>query len=276
MIATVTIQFASFRDIQEGILAPSTESSLAVVDDDVEGFATEKVSRKNTNEDAGFDKITATMYQVATSLSSNQTRKEFILDSTWKRGTGGLDDEDRKLLGQLYHNASSIFEFGLGESTLIAAETNVPRYAGIDSDANWVTSIRESIPHREHFRFYFADIGKTKKWGYPESSLTKNVYDYQIVPLEAEKEAFDVYLVDGRYRVACLCLSLLHAMKHGADMEHVKVGIHDAYRREYQVVKQIGDLILETKNLRIFQLKNGVVEDDIVQLWQQYLANEKR
>jgi hypothetical protein len=52
-------------------------------------------------------------------------------------------------------------------------------------------------------------------------------------------------------------------------VEHVKVGIHDAYRREYQVVKQIGDW--KQANFEYFNSKM-----DIVQLWQQYLVNEKR
>jgi len=53
--------------------------------------------------------------------------------------------------------------------------------------------------------------------------LKKNLYNYQIVPLALEKKPFEVYIIDGRYRVACACVSFLHAMKYGADMSQVRV-----------------------------------------------------
>lgn len=77
-----------------------------------------------------------------------------------------MDDADRLTLGDLYYNANSVFEYGLGESTLIAAHTGVPRYAGIDSDAEWVAQARKNSK-LDHFRFNFADIGAIQAWGNP-------------------------------------------------------------------------------------------------------------
>ena len=48
--------------------------------------------------------------------------------------------------------------------------------------------------------------------------LQKIHFNYQIASLIVERQPFDMYLVDGRYRVACACLSLLHAMSRGGDM----------------------------------------------------------
>lgn len=112
---------------------------------------------------------------------------------------------------ELYRNADSVFEFGLGESTRIAAAVGVPRYAGIDSDAAWVSNVRGDVPL--HYRFYFADIGPTKDWGYPTKDVLKGELNYQMVPLIAEPEPFGVYMVDGRWRLGCVLLSFLHA-KH--------------------------------------------------------------
>jgi len=139
-------------------------------------------------------------------------RNKFSLEG-WKRVTGGLDDADRKASGDLYYSASSVFEYGLGESTLIAAHTGVPRYADVDSDAKWAAQAREKSK-LNHFRFNFADISETGLFGNPlDESFQKIQYDYQLAPLVLEDEPFDVYLVDGRYRVACACVSFLHAMK---------------------------------------------------------------
>ena len=38
------------------------------------------------------------------------------------------------MVGKICRQAQSVFEWGLGESSYIAAEVEVPRYGGIDSD----------------------------------------------------------------------------------------------------------------------------------------------
>jgi hypothetical protein len=62
-----------------------------------------------------------------------------------------------------------------------------------------------------HFRFYFADTRPTRRWEYPTEALAKSPLDYQAAPFIAEPSPFDVYIVDGRWRLACLLLSFLHA-----------------------------------------------------------------
>lgn len=42
---------------------------------------------------------------------------------------GGLHDSDRVKLAEIYGAANSVFEFGLGESTIIAGKVGVRRYA---------------------------------------------------------------------------------------------------------------------------------------------------
>lgn len=228
-------------------------------------------------QESKFDDISKSLYNkaiISTSNSNKQARVPFTLKG-WERGTGGLDDQDRLALGALYFNATSVFEFGLGESTYIAAHVSVPRYAGVDSDANWVADARTKVAlmNAKHFRFHFADIGETKAWGNPVERLAKNLYNYQIQSLASEQAAFDVYYVDGRYRVACACMSFLHALKYGANMTHVRVGIHDNERAKYHVLEQIGDVVVRNTKLWVYKLKDGVTEDDIVQLYHEHLEN---
>ena len=98
-------------------------------------------------------------------------RTKFVV-SKWKQTTsGGLNTEDREMLGRIYGNASSVFEFGLGESTYLASHVGVPRYSGIDSDAAWISMVRNNVSGS--YRFYFADIGMTRDWGYPIEELKR-------------------------------------------------------------------------------------------------------
>ena len=61
-----------------------------------------------------FDNISMGMYKRATQIEAHSNRKNFTLMG-WERGSGGLDDDDRELLGKIYLNATSVFEFGLGK-----------------------------------------------------------------------------------------------------------------------------------------------------------------
>jgi len=245
------------------------DSSTAIIDAGGDTAALTKT--------AVFDEIRQIVYKEAIAPPSSQQRNKFSLEG-WERGTGGLDDEDRLTLGDLYYNAGSVFEYGLGESTLIAAHTGVPRYAGIDSDAEWVAQARKNSK-LNHFRFNFADIGEIGPWGYPlDESIQKIQYDYQIAPLVLEDEPFDVYLVDGRYRVACACMSFLHAMKTGGNMELVRVGVHDhdSIWRGYGILKNVADLVIKNKKLWVYKLKKSTTEKDIFDIWNDLRAHVKR
>ncbi|KAL3785517.1 hypothetical protein ACHAW5_005271 [Stephanodiscus triporus] len=199
-----------------------------------------------------------------TTTRRRRGRREYALGAVPRSG-GGLHDDDRMLLGRVYRDASSVFEFGLGESTLIASHVGVPRYSGVDSDPAWVKTAREMSSREDnssHFRFAFADIGPTRAWGKPiDGADPKIPFSYQSAPLYGEVMPFDVYYVDGRYRVACLCASMLHAMDRGGDCS-----------AEYDVVLEVGDIVNRSSLLAIFRKKTTSTEDDIVRIWEEHGA----
>lgn len=187
--------------------------------------------------------------------------------------------QDRQLLGRLYHDAASVFEFGVGESTLIASHVGVPRYSGVDSDVNWIAKARESVlllPHHNmsQYRFTFADIGPTtKNFGRAvQTNVSKIPLSYQSTPLYSEMDAFDIYLVDGRYRVACACSSMLHAISRHANMSSVLFGVHDwstpmEKNRDYDKLLAIGTIVHKSTKLAVLQVRSNVTAIDIAQIW---------
>eukprot|EP00287_Rhodomonas_sp_CCMP768_P010016 CAMPEP_0196731688 /NCGR_PEP_ID=MMETSP1091-20130531/11305_1 /TAXON_ID=302021 /ORGANISM="Rhodomonas sp., Strain CCMP768" /LENGTH=356 /DNA_ID=CAMNT_0042074839 /DNA_START=76 /DNA_END=1146 /DNA_ORIENTATION=+ len=218
---------------------------------------------------------------VARATNVSKARKDFKVRSWKGKGNGGLRDEDRELLGKLYRKANSLFEFGLGESTYIAAEVGMPRYAGLDSDAAYVQMVRERVPGR--FRLYLGDIGHTAAWGHPKlPKLAKNIFDYQAAALSAEPEAFDVYMVDGRFRAACALMALLHASARGGDPAKVRVLIHDyrTRRDKYKIVEKAAFIADSSWNLKasgrpggkqgelvVLQRREDVSDSFILHLW---------
>lgn len=199
--------------------------------------------------------------------------------------TGGLGETDRALLGKVYSEVNSSFEYGLGESTFIAAWTGMPRWSGIDSDPKYVADVRSKPLVPSHFQFNFGDIGPTGAWGWPEQRgrrpnfERKQLLRYIWAPLALEREAFDVYLVDGRWRVACACASFLHAIGAGGDMERVRVMVHDygEKSRGYQVIEEeIADIDAMSDHLAVFKLKPGIDEGDIERLYLRHTDQPKR
>jgi hypothetical protein len=208
-------------------------------------------------------------------------RKDFVLEEWTKQTTGGLVDQDRVLLSKMYREADSVFEYGLGESTFIASLVGVPRYSGIDSDPEWVAMARkQSLPH---FRFYYADVGDTKAWGMPAVDLPKNALNYQAAPLLAEPLPFDVYMVDGRWRVPIVALSFLHASARGANHDDTKVLLHDCQgnatysdldnvlerRSDYTKLNEILELVNHSyRKLCVFKRKATTTNKDLLKFWE--------
>jgi hypothetical protein len=228
------------------------------------------------------------------------TRRTFPGLQAWSPFStdGGLTDQDRILLAKYYRQATSVFEYGLGESTRMASWLQVPRYAGVDSDPNYVTKIRFLLQQQDetyasHAHFYFADVGDITEWGMPKDSLPKNVYNYQIVPLLAEQDPFDVYLVDGRYRVACVLAAMLHAGggRGGGKQTNATVLLHDCFPPGYVAIDEIEQIQLDARRfyhvvdslltmidhsgskLCVYQRKPTTTDEQIYQLWKAYAAD---
>lgn len=215
-----------------------------------------------------FDKMHKKLHKYAAAPNHNVEKKKYEIGVSVKRSTGGLRDTDRILLADIYSSVESVFEFGLGEATKIAAWVGVPRYVGVDSDVAWVKNTRDEV-NMDHFRFIVADIGDTRIWGHPKNeTLQKIPLSFQSSPLNDEMEAFDFYLIDGRYRVACACASMLHAMSRGGDMKKVMFGFHDYFRKDYHQMEIVADIVKKSERLSVFQVKPNATEHDIYQMWE--------
>lgn len=248
--------------------------------------ALEAVSDKTGTD---FDRIVKSAYKMATAPPINAPTKNTFDIEWWENSSalttsGGLTKPDRIMLAQLYGNANSVFEWGLGESTYMANYLGVPRYAGIDSDPVWVDMARNKV--NANYRFYFADIGKTVEWGWPaDKTLAKNILNYQLEPLVVEQEAFDVYMVDGRFRLPCALASFLHASARGGDKLQTTVLIHDCDPRAGGPIKRdiykAADGLLEMVNhsgtrLCVYKRKPETTDEQIAELWLKHANNLSR
>jgi hypothetical protein len=194
--------------------------------------------------------------------------------------SGGLTDKDRNVLIKLYSQANSVMEYGLGESTKIANAVGVPNYVGIDSDLVWINKVREQVDPR--YRFYLADIGPTVKWGFPVQTLDKAVLQYQLVPLIVEQQPFDVYLIDGRWRQACMLASFLHASAMMKKLEQsssssllkTTVLVHDCDREAYHRADHLLSMQRVGDKLCLFRRLPNTTDEDLLKLWNSYQQDQ--
>ena len=94
-----------------------------------------------------FTKAVKAAYDQDVCIKNTERGKLRTFDlSAWdQQSNGGLYDEDRMMVAKYYGEANSVFEWGLGESSYIAGHLDVPRYAGVDSDATWVSAARDNV-----------------------------------------------------------------------------------------------------------------------------------
>jgi hypothetical protein len=264
------------------------ENTLPRMRSDETAGGTPNIRRGNTMQSHVFDTAATLMYdKILQNITAGSNRKDFDLQTWDRKTTGGLYDEDRVLLAKIYRKAQSVFEYGLGESTYIADHVGVPRYAGIDSDVSWVDQTRQKVA--PHFRFYYGDLGTIGDWGMPiDPSLPKSAWQYQVAPLQSELQPFDVYMVDGRFRVACVLLSFLHASARGADPQETLVLMHDCEQKGHSPPNwsatigvrayTVNDDILQLKqhsgkSLCVYQRKPSTTDAMLLERYQKYSSD---
>jgi hypothetical protein len=161
-----------------------------------------------------------------------------------------MSNGELHLFASFLQQATSYVEFGAGGSTVLASRLVQGSIVGIESDANWITSVKEACrAHPTQPEVRHVDIGATKEWGFPADETARNrwpSYSTSIWEMEGSEGA-DLYLVDGRFRVACFAQAVLHARPDSI------IGIHDfTSRPHYHSVRHIGREIACYEDISFF------------------------
>jgi len=149
--------------------------------------------------------------------------------------------------------ARSYLEFGAGGSTVVAAQTVKKQVITVDSDAVWLERVRTTcaaLGSRLTPATHLADIGATKEWGYPADATHRADwprYHESVWDVPGANRA-DLYLIDGRFRVACLLQILLRAPGEATILFH-----HYASRPHYHVIEPFVRVLGQTEELAAFK-----------------------
>lgn len=170
---------------------------------------------------------------------------------------GGMTNSEQTLLRAYYTAADRIFEWGMGSSTSLAAYLQKD-VVSVDSAKVWVEQCRRKFTNVD---LRYVNIGPVADWGYPKSNTPEPTWSNYSTVVQA-LPIFDVYLVDGRFRVACAVQALLHN-------PHAKVIIHDAQRADYDVLWSVVHVMDQTGKLKVVEAIPGN-EGEYRRIWNEY------
>ncbi|MDR1125613.1 MAG: hypothetical protein LBM64_06080 [Deltaproteobacteria bacterium] len=167
---------------------------------------------------------------------------------------------DIDLLVKITPRDGAVLEFGCGGSTQFFFENGVRKLCSVESDRQWIETLMEnpvvSVNHKYgRWLPYHADIGPVGEWGNPVSKKPAVCWlDYHQSCWEKfGGNDFDLVLIDGRFRVACLCQTLLRCPPDTG------IAFHDFWDRpEYHVVLDFVDVLGRSEKLGLFRRKKTI------------------
>ena len=163
-----------------------------------------------------------------------------------------MKDSEFILFMSFLKHADSYVEFGTGGSTLLASQNVSGSIVSVDSSREWLAKVENAVmgtQPRTTPNLVFADIGPVGDWGRPTDVAFRPSWEsYHWAPWRfAEALDADLYLVDGRFRVASFIQVLLNCRNDSLIL------IHDfADRPSYHVVRNVAREVASAENLSCF------------------------
>jgi hypothetical protein len=148
--------------------------------------------------------------------------------------------------------ATGYLEFGCGGSTVAAATTLTGRVVAVESAPEWLDSVRAGLAEADvtaSVSLRHADIGPVSAGGYPSDRSRVADWPRYHSAVWAEEPAggFDLFLVDGRFRVACFVQCVLRGRPDALIL------FHDyAPRPQYHVVAELAREVFREGDLSAF------------------------
>ncbi|QIB64316.1 O-linked N-acetylglucosamine transferase, SPINDLY family protein [Kineobactrum salinum] len=179
-----------------------------------------------------------------------------------------MTDAEAGLFRRYLEQAQEYFEYGSGGSTVWAVEQGLV-VRGVESDQQWVTALQARLGER--CQVTAVDIGPTREWGFPTSLDHQDQFPAYSLAIEQHARAFDLILVDGRFRVASTLAAIRHLRTHHSHCEDARIFIHDFWNRtQYHAVLEFLDTVEQCESAGVFQLRKDLDPVRLDALWQQY------
>ena len=150
-----------------------------------------------------------------------------------------MPESEAAHLREAYAAADVILEYGVGGSTVMAAEMAGKTITSVETDQLWVQTLQDWFkqnPCKSTPDIIWANIGPTKAWGRPKDETQWK--DFAKYPLDIwmleDAPHPDVVLVDGRFRAGCVLATAFNCKRD------TRVLVDDYKRRDsYHGIEKI-------------------------------------
>ncbi|WP_338671021.1 hypothetical protein V8Z79_08130 [Pantoea dispersa] len=167
-----------------------------------------------------------------------------------------MSENEIRLFERIVGESGRYFEFGSGGSTKLVARHNLAVY-GVESDLQWTKNLKKETGCL--CKVEYVNIGPTKEWGYPIDNSSREKFPLYSESILNYEEAFDLILVDGRFRVACTLNAIKHTILRRGDLSKTIIFIHDFWNRPaYHLVLDFLDLFIREDSAGAFKIKSGI------------------
>lgn len=171
-----------------------------------------------------------------------------------------MNEKEVELLKRYLKKSNFYFEFGSGNSTLLAIKLKVPKIVSIESDLDYVIKGKENDPERKASINYIDIQGDGNPWGNPiDESKSYNWGSYYMSIMNMLSPP-DLVLIDGRFRIMCA----IQAYKKCSYNSFIL--IHDYTNRpHYHVIDKLFDRVECQETLQVFRkrkdIDQGILKD---------------
>lgn len=176
---------------------------------------------------------------------------------------------EQKLFKSALKKATKYYEFGSGGSTIWAAKQKLTVF-GVESDQAWVDQLKAELG--DSCQIKAVDIGPTGAWGYPLSVNHKEQFpNYSRAIFDSDTD-YDLVLVDGRFRVACVLATIEHVLEFNKAPNNVRIFVHDFWNRlsQYSAILDYVDVVNQSESALLAKLKPNIDVDEVKALWEKY------
>lgn len=168
-----------------------------------------------------------------------------------------MSSAELELLRAFAPRGGKVLEFGGGGSTPYFFAQGVSSLVTVESDRAFLEQLATLSELRgKSWIAIHASIGSTRDWGYPVDEtpqiawLNYHQSSWALMP----DRSFDFILIDGRFRVACLCQTLLRCENEAALML-----VHDFWpRQQYHVMLDYCDVIERAESSVLLKRKSDI------------------
>lgn len=186
-----------------------------------------------------------------------------------------MSKNEKKIFDITIKKSKKYLEFGSGGSTIRALQKSNAKIYSVDSSKDWIKFMRKYLFiryfERKRLNFFHINIGPTKEWGVPVDDSLKHLYPqfsskiFEIL----NTENLDTFLVDGRFRVACVLSTIIYI--HTSGNYKKIIIIHDFWNREYyHIVMQYLRVINKVETLGVFSIKEDLNITEVKQNYEKY------